>query len=162
MSGKKESGLSSMDKKIIHELSGDLGAGPKPFEELGQRLGISEEQVLQTIHRLRREGYLRRFGATLRHQQSGFSANAMVAWKVEDERIDKVGEILASFPEVTHCYHRPAVSTWKYNIYSMIHCPSEEDCRALADRMSKKTGITEFELLFSTEELKKTSMRYFS
>ncbi|MBW2624010.1 MAG: AsnC family transcriptional regulator [Deltaproteobacteria bacterium] len=161
MSDEQDSGLSPLDKKIIHELSGDLGTGPKPFEELGERLGISEDQVLQTIHRLRREGYLRRFGATLRHQQSGFSANAMVAWKVEDDRIDEVGEILASYTEVTHCYYRPPVSDWKYNIYSMIHCPSEDECRALAARMSEKTGIAEYELLFSTEELKKTSMRYF-
>ena len=162
MSNKEENGLSPLDKKIIHELSGDLGMGARPFQELGRRLAISEDQVLETIRRLKSGGYLRRFGATLRHQQSGFAANAMVAWKVDEDRIDEVGEMLASYPQVTHCYHRPAVSAWKYNIYSMIHCSSEDECRDLAGQMSGKTGITEFELLFSTVELKKTSMRYFA
>ena len=153
--------LSLTEKRIIYELSGDLGCSARPFKELGLKLGLPEEEVLETIRTLKDKGYLRRFGATLRHQLSGFTANAMVAWKVEESRVDKAGKILASFQEVTHCYHRPGVPDWPYNLYAMIHGRSEEECRALAERMSQAAGLAEYELLFSHEEHKKTSMRYF-
>ncbi|MBW1709970.1 MAG: Lrp/AsnC family transcriptional regulator [Deltaproteobacteria bacterium] len=153
--------MSPEEKRLIYELSGDLGASARPFKELGQKLGLPEEQILETIRSLINKGYLRRFGATLRHQLSGFTANAMVAWKVEEARVDEAGQALASFKEVTHCYHRPGVPGWPYNLYTMIHGSSEEDCRALAESMSRAADITEYELLFSHEEHKKTSMRYF-
>ncbi|MBW2092087.1 MAG: Lrp/AsnC family transcriptional regulator [Deltaproteobacteria bacterium] len=161
MKQKKGSALSQREKRIIYELSGDLGKSARPFKELAQKLALPEEQILETIRSLKNKGVLRRFGATLRHQLSGFTANAMVAWKVEESRVDEVGETLASFQEVTHCYHRPSVPGWPYNLYTMIHGSSEEDCRTLARRMAQAAGVTEYELLFSDEEHKKTSMRYF-
>ncbi|MBW2062632.1 MAG: Lrp/AsnC family transcriptional regulator [Deltaproteobacteria bacterium] len=157
----KTGALSQREKSIIYELSGDINTGARPFKDLGQRLGLSEEEVLETIRGLKDKGHLRRFGATLRHQLSGFTANAMVAWKVEAARVDEVGEVLASFQEVTHCYHRPSVPGWPYNLYTMIHGSSEEDCRALARRMAEAALVSEYDLLFSHEERKKTSMRYF-
>ena len=153
--------LTPLEKRLIHELSGDIGLSPTPFEELGRRLGLSEEAVVEAVRRLKSQGILRRFGATLRHQLSGFTANAMVVWQVAEAEVEEKGRILAAFDEVTHCYHRPTVAGWPYNLYTMIHAGSEEDCRVLARRMSVAAGVPEYELLFSDEELKKTSMRYF-
>jgi len=153
--------LTPLEKKLIHELSGDIGLSPRPFEELGRRLGLSEAEVLAAIRGLKERGVLRRFGATLRHQLSGFTANAMVVWRVAEAEVEDKGRILAAFDEVTHCYHRPSMPDWPYNLYTMIHAGSEEECRELAARMAQAAGIVDFELLFSHEELKKTSMRYF-
>lgn len=156
-----DSGLSPVEKRLIHELGGDIDPGPRPFADLGRRVGLSEDEVVAVLRDLRRKGYLRRFGATLRHQRSGFTSNAMVAWRVEPDRIEAVGRILASFDEVTHCYQRRTAPGWPKNMYAMIHASSEEECRALAQRMAEAAGISDYELLFSHEELKKTSMRYF-
>ena len=150
-----------IEKKLIYALGGDLDHGRRPFAELGRRLGLSEIEVMDTIGRLRDRGCLRRFGATLRHQRSGFTANAMVAWRVNRGDIEAVGRKLAAFPEVTHCYQRRTVPGWDRNLYTMIHAASEEDCHELARRMAESVGVTDYELLFSHEELKKTSMRYF-
>ncbi|MDY6852612.1 MAG: Lrp/AsnC family transcriptional regulator [Thermodesulfobacteriota bacterium] len=156
-----EPGLSPVEKRLIHELGGDLDSGARPFAGLGRRVGLSEDEVIRALRGLKERGYLRRFGATLGHQRSGFKANAMVAWLVEPGRIGEVGLILAAFPEVTHCYQRRTVPGWSRNLYTMIHASSEEECRALAKRMSEAAGVGDYELLFSREELKKTSMRYF-
>jgi DNA-binding Lrp family transcriptional regulator len=85
----------------------------------------------------------------------------MVAWRVEPDKIEETGARLASFPEVTHAYQRSTAPGWSKNLYTMIHAASDEACRDLARRMSVATGIDDYELLFSDEELKKTSMRYF-
>jgi len=153
--------LTPLEKRIIHELTGDMGLGARPFKDIAERVGTSEEQVLAVIRDLKERRLMRRFGATLRHQLSGFTANAMVVWRVDPERVEEIGQLLASFREVSHCYHRPPPPGWPYNLYTMIHGSSKEDCEDQAGRMSARVGIVEYELLFSYKEMKKTSMRYF-
>ena len=153
--------LTNLEKKIVKAIQGDLPITKAPYQEIAQELGISEELLLDTLKRLCDRGVIRRFGATLRHQKSGFTANAMVAWCVEEARADQVGEIFAGFKAVSHCYHRSPTEEWPYNLYTMVHAADESQCRQTAARMAKKAGVTDYELLFSREELKKTSMQYF-
>jgi hypothetical protein len=44
----------------------------------------------------------------------------------------------------------------------MIHAGDRETCQAIAEELSRQTGISDYILLFSQRELKKTSMRYFT
>ncbi len=150
-----------MEKSIIRELTGDLPVTSRPFAPIARQLGISQKRLLAIVKRLKDEGYIRRFGATLRHRNSGFSANAMVVWKIPDEKIQEVGRAMASYREVTHCYHRRPEGQWKYTLFTMIHGRDEEACRRVAEKISRETGISEYQLLFSQRELKKTTMRYF-
>ena len=121
MKQNNETGLSDLEKSIIRELTGDLPVTSQPFAPIARQLGISQRRLLTIVKRLKDEGYIRRFGATLRHRNSGFSANAMVVWRVPDEKIEEVGRIMASYREVTHCYHRRPEGQWKYNLFTMIH-----------------------------------------
>ena len=153
--------LTELEKKVIVAIQGDLPITPTPYREIAEELGISEAVLLETLQSLRDRWIMRRYGATLRHQKSGFKANAMVAWQVEAERTDEVGEIFAEFRQVSHCYHRSPTENWPYNLYTMVHAADENECRATAERMAAKAGVSEYALLFSRRELKKTSMRYF-
>ncbi|MBF0573878.1 MAG: Lrp/AsnC family transcriptional regulator [Desulfamplus sp.] len=154
--------LTTIEKKVISSLQGNIPITHRPFLELAENIGISEEQYLEIVESLSQRGIIRRFGATLKHQNSGFKANAMVAWKVDEEKVQEVGKIMASFGEVTHCYRRNPAPTWPYNLYTMVHGPDEEACYLIASRISEATGVKEYSLLFSTKELKKTSMNYFA
>jgi len=153
--------LTELEKKVIASVQGDLPLSPQPYDEIASELGVSLEQVLETLQSLCDRGVIRRFGATLRHQRSGFTANAMVAWNVPDERVEIVGEIFAEFAEVSHCYHRSPAEGWPYNLYTMVHANDEDACRAIAAKMSAKARVQAYTLLFSRKELKKTSMQYF-
>lgn len=153
--------IDELDKKVIHLIQGDLPLDPRPFALLAQKIGISEEEFVRRVKFLKERGIIRRFGATLRHQEAGFSANAMIAWVVPEERVVEVGVRMAKFREVTHCYQRRPQKGWKYNLYTMIHGENEEACLKIAKRISRKTGIEEYALLFSEKEFKKTSMQYF-
>ena len=153
--------LSLLEKALIFELTGDLEIIPEPFSPLAERLGVSQRKVLGLARRLKKEGTIRRFGATLRHRNSGFEANAMAVWQVPSERIEEVGRAIAAFREVTHCYQRPPQVDWPYNLYTMIHGPTEEQCRQVARKISEAVQVEQYRLLFSLRELKKTTMRYF-
>jgi DNA-binding Lrp family transcriptional regulator len=153
--------LSELEKKVILALQRDLAITPRPFQELAQQVGVAEEELLATIHSLMEKGYIRRFGATLRHQKSGYAANALVAWAVPETDLTAVGKKLARQRAVTHCYAREPAPSWPYNLYTMIHGRTPEDCREIAARMAKEVGVQDYQLLFSETELKKTTMRYF-
>lgn len=153
--------IDETDKKIIQLIQGDLPLEPRPFTVMAESIGIGEDEFLARVRSLKTKGIMRRFGATLRHQEAGYSSNAMVAWIVPAERISEVGRKLAQFREVSHCYHREPREDIKFNLYSMIHGENRAACQEIAERMSRETGIEEYTLMFSEKEFKKTSMAYF-
>jgi len=153
--------IDELDKKIISLIQGDLPLDARPFAVLAEKIGITEDQLINRVRALMENGAIRRFGATLYHKEAGIRANAMAAWFVSEERIEEVGKTLAKFKEVTHCYQRIPQKDWKYNLYTMIHGKSDDDCKAIAAIMSKEAGIDDYALLFSEKEFKKTSMEYY-
>jgi DNA-binding Lrp family transcriptional regulator len=153
--------LTDIEKKVIASIQGDIPVVARPYRTLAQAIDISEEAFIRTLRDLTERGVIRRFGATLRHQKSGYQANAMTAWQVAEERVEAVGRIMAGFRAVSHCYRRDPADGWPYNLYTMIHGKSEEECREIARQMSEKARVDTYQLLFSRKELKKISMTYF-
>jgi DNA-binding Lrp family transcriptional regulator len=154
--------LSELEKKIIASIQQDMPVVERPYREIARRIGLTEDILLETLHRLCARGIIRRFGATLRHQRTGYRANAMAAWRVPEIRIEAVGKTMASFRQVSHCYRRDPTPQWPYNLYTMIHAEDEAACRETARRMAAAAAVDDYVLLFSREELKKTSMVYFA
>ncbi len=152
--------FSELEQEVLRYVQTSLDVTPRPYRRLAERLGVTEEEIVACLRGLVGRGIIRRFGITIRHQISGVAANAMGAWKVPVDDVDKVGPIMASFPEVTHCYERRVEGDWPFNVFTMIHGNTPEDCQAVAAAIAEKTGIKEYRLLFSARELKKTSMRY--
>jgi siroheme decarboxylase len=153
--------FTKLEKKIIAMLQADIPVVERPFLEMAGKLGITEDEFLNVVQDLNGRGLIRRFGATLKHQKSGFKANAMVAWKVEEDQVERVGSIMAAFQEITHCYRRNPAPGWPYNLYTMVHAGDKNQCVAIVKNISKATNQTEYEILFSKKELKKISMTYF-
>ena len=153
--------LSPLEARVILALQRDLEVRAEPFKGLAAELEVTQEEVLAAIRSLKDRGYIRRLGATLRHQRSGFGANALVTWVAPEQDLKRLGEKLAGFRAVTHCYAREPAPGWPYNLYTMIHARTPEDCIKLAAKMAAAVGIARYEMLFSDMELKKTTMRYF-
>jgi DNA-binding Lrp family transcriptional regulator len=154
--------LTDLEKKVIAAIQQSMPITERPYRALAAQAGITEEEMLATLRSLSTRGVIRRFGATLRHQRTGYTANAMAAWRVEEERIDAVGRTMAGFRQVSHCYRRNPSPAWPYNLYTMIHAADEAACRATARQMAQAAAVADYTLLFSREELKKTSMVYFA
>lgn len=154
--------LNETQQRVIATIQGDIPITARPYKELAVRIGMQESAFLEVLAGLRARGIIRRFGATLRHQKSGYAANAMGAWQVPEERIETVGNRMAACRQISHCYRRDPNPHWPFNLYTMIHAESPEACWAIAREMASTTGIVEYTLLFSLRELKKTSMTYFA
>src|SRR2546426_119782 len=149
------------DKDCIHELQRDLEIIERPFLKSAQKIGVTEEQLLEKAKYYEDIGVMRRFAAILRHREVGFVANGMIVWKVPTERIEEVGTKLGSFPQVSHCYQRPVYPDWPYSVFSMVHCKTSEEAQDMANQIQKLIGVDEYKILFSSREFKKTRVEYF-
>jgi DNA-binding Lrp family transcriptional regulator len=153
--------LSLEDRRLIHELQGDLPLTLTPYGAVGEAVGITEQAVIEKILKWKHDGVIRRVGAVIRHQQVGRTYNVMSVWNVPEARVDEVGRLLASYPEITHCYERPTSDKWPYNLFAMIHCSNEAECNKVISSIVEKTGIRDYCLLLSTKEYKKESLQFF-
>ena len=155
-------GLRPQDIAAIRELQIDIALTPEPYRAMAERIGIRQEALFEIARHLQAQGYLRRMAAVLHHREAGFRANAMGVWVVPDARTEDVGKIMASFRGVSHCYLRPTYPDWPYNLFTMVHGQTPEDCQAVIDAIAGATGIREFALLYSTREYKKVRLQYFT
>ncbi|MCI0795875.1 MAG: Lrp/AsnC family transcriptional regulator [Chloroflexi bacterium] len=153
--------VSDFDIKVIRELQEDIDLVPQPFTPMAERLGISLQELFDAADDFQKRGMMRRFSAVLHHRKAGFSSNAMAVWKVPSERSVEVGNLMAQSRWVTHCYERPTFPGWDYTHFTMIHATSQDQCEEVAREISETTGISEYQLLYSTREYKKTRVRYF-
>jgi DNA-binding Lrp family transcriptional regulator len=153
--------FSETEKRILKKVQGDLPDSATPFADIAAELGIETGQVLDLVRKLKESGAIRRFGATLRHQKAGYGKNAMVAWKIPEERVDEIGPKMAEQEEISHCYIRRTYPEWRFNLYTMIHGRNEGDVDKVVERLSRELSLDEYDKLESIEELKKTSMTYF-
>ena len=149
------------DKEFIRQLQKDLEIIDTPFLEPEKKLGMTEEQVFEKLRYYEEIGVMRRYAAILRHRDAGFTANGMIVWQVPEDRINEVGGQLGAFPQVSHCYQRPVYPDWPYNVFSMIHCKSEDEAKEMAKTIQSQINVDNYTILFSSREFKKTRVEYF-
>jgi DNA-binding Lrp family transcriptional regulator len=151
--------MDEIDKKLLKSTQDGIPIVSEPFKQIAKELALPEKEVLGRLDNLLKDGVIRRFGASIGHRAIGITANAMCTWNVPDENVETVGAIMAGFPEVTHCYERPRFPDWKYNLFTMIHAYSRDECEKIAREISIATGIKDYSILFSEREFKKTGVR---
>lgn len=150
------------ERAILRIVQDQLPDSATPYADIAAQVGTDEATVLELLRRLRDCGAIRRFGATIKHQKTGWTYNAMVAWKADEALANIAGTYAASHPRISHCYYRPTEAPdWPYTLYTMIHGRKKEDCQEVIDLLRRETALEDYAVLESLEELKKTSMIYF-
>jgi len=152
--------LTVKQKKVACVIQKDIAVMRFPFNELGNLCGLTNKDVLDTTKQLFKKGFIRRYGAILRHQKAGYEKNALVVWSVPAEQTEKTGNMFASFPFISHCYERKPAFREKYNIFTMLHS-KDEIILSLVKDMVTATNIHDYLILESIQEYKKTSPEYF-
>ena len=157
--------LTPKEIEFVRVMQRDLALVPEPFAELSDELGISFTEAAAMHQAFLSNGRMRRFAAVLHHRKAGFGANAMGVWagpQDDPEALRRLGETMAGFSAVSHCYQRPSYPEWPYNLFTMVHGKSEEECEQTLGAIAAATGITDRHALYSTREFKKVRVRYFT
>lgn len=153
---------SASERLVIQALQEPLALVAEPFAAAAQSWGLDAAVLLERGRAFLGAGVIRRVAALLHHRRAGFSANAMGVWAVPAPRVEAVGQTIAQFRAVTHCYERPRYADWPYSVFSMVHGRSREECVAVLDAIAEATGVGERAVLWSLREFKKVRLRYFT
>ena len=97
--------LDAIDRRIIDGLQGDFPICERPYQVAAERLGISEEELLQRLDRLLETRVLTRFGPMMQIERVGGSF-VLAAIAVPEADYERVAGQVNALPQVAHNYRR--------------------------------------------------------
>ena len=128
-------GFTGQKRQLVNASQRDFPLVPRPFAEIGNRLGISEDAVLELVQSMKDSDELVRVGATIRPNTIG--ASTLAAMAVDESRLAEVADIVSSFSEVNHNYRREH----RFNLWFVVIADSEQSVQDVLDNIREKTGI---------------------
>ena len=151
----------AINKAIIRTTQEKIPLVNEPFAEIAKETGISQDEVIARLNELISVGVIKRLGISVNQRKIGIVANAVVAWKVPQEQVKRVGNMLSAYREITHCYERVTVpGKWEHNLFTVIHSYNRESVEETARMMSEAVGISDYLVMFSNEQFKRTSVMH--
>lgn len=153
--------VDELDKKIIKAMEENIPLSLNPYQKIADDLNIEREELLKRLKNLKERKILKRISAILHHRDSGYQANGMFVCHFSKKEINDKGKKISQLKEVSHCYQRKSYQKWPYNFYAMMHARSREALENKIEKLAAEYNIKDYQVLYSTEELKKSSMKYF-
>ncbi len=127
-------GLSLEDRRILNEFQHHFPLTTNPYAELAQRLGSSEEVVIERIRHLQEAGLISRVGAVIQPHTIGYSTLAAMA--VPTEQIEATVEIINRLPQVNHNYERED----EMNLWFVVTAEDEPHLEQILNQLELDSG----------------------
>ncbi len=141
--------MDETDKKLLNRIQSDFPVASRPWLEIGKHLGISEEEVLIRVARLKADGIIRRIGGNFVPHKLGF-VSTLCAAKVPEDKIGFFAETVNRYPGVTHNYTRDS----RFNVWFTFIAPSMSDIETNLNAIARDTGVREIINLPATRVFK--------
>ena len=69
--------MDEIDRTNINMIQEDFPLTARPFDEIGERAGVSEADALERVKKAKQEGYIRRIGPVLEPKKLVFTQHAL-------------------------------------------------------------------------------------
>lgn len=154
--------LDVVDRAIVQATQAGLPLTTHPYEEIAEKIGAPASMVIKRMEAMLNNGVIRRIGVVPNHYALGWNANGMTVWDIQDDHIDRLGEMVGALDYVSHCYRRNRhMPDWPYNLFAMVHGRDREEVEAKAEQIFSLLELycRSHTILYSTKILKKTGLR---
>lgn len=128
--------LEAVDRSLLELIQSGFPIAARPYQILGEKTGISEEEAFGRIRAMRESGIIRRLGANFQSAKLGFFSTLCAA-KVPPDRLAMFIAAVNALPGVTHNYER----RHEYNIWFTLIAASKEKAAAILADLEERTGI---------------------
>lgn len=132
----KNFSLDGPDRQILDIIQSSFPLTSRPYDAIGEELGMSGEEVYARVRKMRKAGVIRRLGANFQSGKIGFKSTLCAAKVPEEAKADFV-ERVNSLPNVTHNYERDH----QYNVWFTLICESREKEAEILANLREATGI---------------------
>lgn len=130
--------MDDIDKKILNILQMEFPLEERPFQIMAERCGISEDEVIVRIQKMKEEGTIRRIGAVFDGTRLG-RVSTLCAARVPENKIELFVQTVNAGKGVTHNYRRD----YEYNIWFTVSAPNAPELEAFLKDVQEKTGVTD-------------------
>ena len=130
--------MDETDKRILNEIQSDFPIAPRPFDELGKRVDLSEPEVIERVKKLKDEGIIRRIGGNFHSAHLNFRSTLCAA-KVPEKKLDHFVKVVNRYPGVTHNYLR----NHAYNIWFTFIAEDMAFIENALREISGETGVAD-------------------
>jgi DNA-binding Lrp family transcriptional regulator len=137
--------LDDTDRRLLDGFQRDLPLEPRPFAAIAGELGLTEAEVIERLAALQRKGAVSRVGAVVRPNTAGRSTLAAMA--VPPDRLEEVGTLVATLPEVNHCYEREH----RLNLWFVVTAGDAAGVAAALARVEATAGLPVLDLPLEAE-----------
>jgi DNA-binding Lrp family transcriptional regulator len=141
--------MDETDRAILNHIQSDFPITSRPYLTIASDLGLSENDVIKRLARLKENKIIRRIGGNFVPEKLGF-VSTLCAAKVEENKIDLFASIVNQYNGVTHNYKRDS----EFNIWFTFIAPSMEEIEENLEKISQKTGIKDIINLPATKVYK--------
>ncbi len=141
--------LTAFDKSLLNLVQRNLPITERPFAELGNILGVSEDAVIDRLRSLKENGYIRRIGPFFDSGKLEYKGT-LVALKVKDGYMESVAEAINRYPGATHNYEREG----EYNLWFTLLTHSEDKRTAILNEIKALPGVEKLMNLVSNKKYK--------
>jgi len=128
--------LDATDRALINRLQEDLPLGSRPFAAVGDELGLSEDDVLARVNRMKEDGVITRFGPFFDAAAMG-GAFCLCAIAVPQDNFERVNDLVNAHPEVAHNYER----THHLNMWFVLATETQSGIEETANKIEAETGL---------------------
>ncbi|HEY0844537.1 MAG TPA: AsnC family transcriptional regulator [Noviherbaspirillum sp.] len=127
--------MDDIDRRIINTLQGDLPICERPYLAAAERVGISEEALLERLQHLLLGGVLTRVGPMFQIERMG-GAFTLAALSAPEEVYHEVAGKVNALPQVAHNYRR----THDLNMWFVIATETPEEIDRVIEKIEQDTG----------------------
>ena len=128
--------IDDTNRSILNRIQSDFPLTPRPYLTIAEDLDLLEDDVLNRLKRLKKEGFVRRIGGNFVPEKLGF-VSTLCAARVPEDKVDSFAAIVNRYPGVTHNYQRNN----EFNIWFTFIAPSMDEIHENLDRIRLETGI---------------------
>lgn len=130
--------MDDIDKKLLNILQKEFPITEQPFLTIAERCGISEDEALDRIGKMKGDGVIRRIGAIFDGARLG-RVGALCAARVPEEKLDDFVGSVNACSGVTHNYRRNN----DYNVWFTVNAENSRDIDNFLNRLKIRTGVTD-------------------
>ena len=144
-----------MENELLFEMQNAFPMTERPFKAVAEKLNTTEEEVLNLVQKLKDDKIIRQTSAIFDTKRLGYKSS-LVAFKVDEAKIDQAAEIINAHPGVSHNYLR----NHDYNIwFTMAVAPdSKLGLEKTIEILKERTGA-EDAIILPTLKMFKISVK---
>lgn len=124
----------SFQQKLLNDWQRDFPLTPEPYARMAESLGVSEQDVIDGLEALKKEGAVSRVGAVVKAGSLGASTLAAMAVPVEE--LDSVADQVSARHEVNHNYERDH----RFNLWFVVTACDDEALSTVLKGIEAQAG----------------------